>query len=433
MKKKVVIIGAGIAGISAAKELLETGRFEITVLERNNYIGGRCCSFTDKEQKEFDNGQHIMAGAYSTFFELVKWFKTENIFYYPKAINVPFLTKSNQKYIFNCEKLPGKLGQIAGLINIKTLSISEKIKLLNVLFADNKYKDNDISVLEFLTEKKQSENAILYLWEPITIATLNCDIKNASTYLFLNVIKRLISGNANESKLVFPTKPLSHIFADFEKKTKVILRNNVLNILAQNERFVVQSRGKADTYADYIISTVPPFALANITRNLASLTNFNNFNKSLDYSTIVSLYLKFDREIMQEVFFGAIETKIHWVFNLQKLQNLSETIIAVTISAAEELENMKQSEILEIVLEEMKSLLPDVSKAVLLDYKIFKNKKATNRITYKNSNLRPDNRTEIPNFFIAGDWTATELPPTIEAAALSGKLAAQEIIKQEDL
>lgn len=68
MKKKVVIIGAGIAGISAAKELLETGRFEITVLERNNYIGGRCCSFTDKEQKEFDNGQHIMAGAYSTFF-----------------------------------------------------------------------------------------------------------------------------------------------------------------------------------------------------------------------------------------------------------------------------------------------------------------------------------------------------------------------------
>jgi len=139
MKKKIVIIGAGIAGISAAKELLETGRFEITVLERNNYIGGRCCSFTDKEKNEFDNGQHIMAGAYlSAISQLTDLFIN---------ISVPSLTID-------------MLGAIMSVPAIEFAQVGDKVLLINESFIiDNKHiKSNmilipEVSSLDILLKK----------------------------------------------------------------------------------------------------------------------------------------------------------------------------------------------------------------------------------------------------------------------------------------
>ncbi len=435
--KKVVIIGAGIAGISAAKELLEQEKFEVTIIEAQKKIGGRCYSFIDKENNEFDNGQHIMAGAYSTFFELVKWLQAEEMFYYPKAINVPFVKKNGKTYSFNCEKLYGKLGQLVGLLNLKVLSNIEKFRLLYVLFAKNNYKDNDIPVLQFLQNHKQSINIITHFWEPIILATLNSPINIASTYLFLNVLQKLILGTSEESKLIFPTQPLGHIFTNFENKlyktpsSSLILQKKVSHISQKQNNFIVQLNDNSKISTDYIISAIAPYQLKSIKTTIPQLNEIKDINENFTYSTIISIYLKFDRNIMAEDFLGAIGTKIHWVFNVQKLQKLSKTTIALTISAAESILNLKQNNLLNIILEELKLLLPKSINAKLIDYRILKNNKATILITNKNNNLRPKNRTSLSNFFIAGDWTATELPATIESAAESGKLAASELLKNE--
>ncbi len=425
--KEVIIIGAGIAGISSAMFLIENG-FKVTVIESKQHIGGRCFSFYDKTiGLEIDNGQHIFAGLYTNFFQLIKWLGSSNLFKYNKSLKIEFINKNTENFIFNCNVLPGKIGTLFGLFNLKSLSIKDKINIRKVVFSKNNYYENDISILEFLQQKKQSKNCIKYFWEPIVLATLNTNIENSSTNLFLTVLDKFIFGKDKEKNLVFSTTNFNNIFSNFSKNleknnSKLILGKKVIELLAeQNKCYGIMLNDRHIIKADYIISTIPNNEIYKLIPSI-----INNY---FDYSTIISIYLLFDKIVMNKEFFCAIDTNIQWVFNKKIIDN-NKQLLAITISAAsKELENLSNNELIKIILEELNLLIPETKKAAICSYRILRDKKATILINNKNNKLRNSTKTNISNLFLAGTWTNTKLPATIEGAALSAKLAAEEIIK----
>jgi len=150
---------------------------------------------------------------------------------------------------------------------------------------------------------------------------------------------------------------------------------------------------------------------------------------SLESSPIVSINLWFDRQIIDREFVGLIGTRSQWIFNKDLIvkQGKQSNQIAVIISAARDFVDWTKEQLVEMALAELNSLLPESRSAMLLGSRIVKEREATLSHTRASDEIRPGPRTSIPNLVLAGDWTATGLPATIESAVMSGLVAARII------
>ena len=460
--KKIIIIGAGISGMTAAMHLINAG-FSVEIYESSNKIGGKCFSFNEKLTKKLnkiDNGQHLFATIYSEFFSLMKWLGNEELFSENKGINIDFIDViSNEKtfhYKLNCTKFDNFFGKILGLFQLKGLTFLEKIRFLKIFYFALFLPKNDISVLEFLKKNNQNEKIIKRIWEPIILATLNSPISEASTFLFLNVLKKIFLSNSLKNKgldktnfsklkssgLIFSKVPISNLFANFKEKFensggKIHLNSKINKIIVENNecKGICFSKNSEiiEKKADFVISSVSPNNFLKILENSNILTKkFNNLVnlKTFKNSAIISAYLWLKNPIFDLEFIASVNTKINWIFNINKIQDLQSEfqLISITISHANDLIDKNNSELIEIFSKELKQIFNKKSIEIL-QYRILKDRKATSLITYKNNGLRLKSKTEIKNFFLAGDWTKTELPATIESASLSGKLASNSIIE----
>lgn len=444
---KVIIIGAGVAGMSSAMHLIESG-YAVDIYEISNKVGGRCFSFIDKKFPDIilDNGQHVFAGAYKNFLELLDWLGTEKFLDYQKALNIKLQKKSGEIYSLDCSKLPGRLGLFSAIVKLSPLSFKEKFYLLSIIFSSINVlssEKKDESALNFLRKKKQSENTIIHLWEPMILATLNASIDKASKKLFLTVLRILLLGGKSNSKLVFSDLAFSQLFSNFssiltKNNSNVFLNSPIKKILLENESCLGVELYNGDLKtADFVISTLPPMALDKVINYSISTNNHKNkniricnYSENFNYSTIISIYLLFDKVVTKEKFLGSIGTNIQWITtkNMKIISsNSQKQLLSLTISAADEINKIKTADLLEIILVELAQILPETKKTAPIAYKIIRDKQATVLINSQNSLLRPNSFTNINNFFLAGDWTNTGLPATIESAALSGKIAAESI------
>jgi squalene-associated FAD-dependent desaturase len=440
---RAIVIGGGIAGISCAMEFAKKN-CEVILLESRNSLGGRFYSFQDKETgEEIDNGQHVLVGAYRNLLKVFKELDTDKYLSYQKALKVLFLDKDGKKSILDTSRFPGKLGLIYGFIRLSGFSLLSKISIINFL---NRIKSDRISavnqtVIELLTENKQQEKVIKRFWEPLVFATMNATLQNASAELFIAVIKGLLLNDIRDSSIIIPTVPFSKLINPFiewlEKNGgKCQLIHSVKEIIIQNNKAIgVRLNSEEEIFADAIISAVPHESLNNILNFEIIGSHFQEI-MNYSYSPIISIYLWFDKEIMVEDFVALLGTHIHWVFNRRRLvkseSQINETYhghIALTISAAIELINLSDSELIEICLSELRQVLPKARTANLKHHRIIKYKKATVLPTPEFTHNRPKSKTSIDNLYIAGDWTDTGLPATLEGAAVSGVMAAREVIQ----
>lgn len=425
--KEVTIIGAGIAGMTAAMHLIEAG-IKTTIIDNTNNIGGRCFSFYDKNiNLELDNGQHVCAGIYNNFFQLISWLNSQDKFDFNNNINIEFRDRNSKIYKLDCSTSSSKFGVFKGIINLKSLSPYDKFNILKIIKTKNIYYNNDISVLELLKQKNQSSNSIKYFWEPIVLATLNTTLENSSAFLFLVVLNKFIFGSSNERNLIFFNSSFKDVFKNFTKKiystnNKILLGHRVKKVLTQNNKcYGIELNNGKIINSDFVIASIPPEEIFLLTENNTIVKN--NFN----YSAIISIYLLFDGIIMDNKFFCGIDTTIQWVFN-KKIINNKQQLIAITISASNKLLNLSNKELIQLIINDINIILPNSKGINISYYRILRDKKATILINKNNNKLRNNTRTDIANFFLAGAWTNTELPVTIESAAKSGKLAAKEVL-----
>jgi hydroxysqualene dehydroxylase len=422
--KKVVVIGGGFAGLSAASFLSNSG-FKIELLEASPKLGGRAYSLIDKESGAIiDNGQHILMGCYSDTLSFLNLIGSGHNLNIQSHLSINFVRNNFEICPLSTNSSLYPFNLLHAVFNYSALSFYEKLIFIRFFAKIYLYTDKELqkmTVIEWLLKENQTLNLIKSFWEILAVAALNTDIQKASAKIFAAVLKQIFFRGNNASVIILPSLGLSETYCvnavkyinskggdiSFpEQVIKLNIQDNIIKEIITNKRTIVSF--------DYVISAVPLYALKKIVNdNFLSRLEF-------DYSSILTVHLFLKHNAYTETFYGLIDSPVQWVFN-------NGSHLTIVISNAVKIIDKSAEQIIEMVLLELKKYL-HLDQNEIITYTIIKEKRAAFIPSNDIVDKRPSASTPFKNLFLAGDWTNTGLPSTIESAVRSGRLVADNII-----
>ncbi len=435
---RVIIIGGGFAGLRAGVALSERG-VEVLILERRGFLGGRAYSFRDPVTGDtVDNGQHLFMGCYRQTIAFLEKIGCLDRVKFQQNPRVDFLDRENGFISFECPSLPAPLHAVAGLLKMKGITPGDKLRAFKVgraIQGNGKSNSKPVTVSAWLDQLNQSQRIKERFWYPMTIATLNESPEIASAEMMKVVLKEAFGRDRKSTSIGLARVGLSDLYTT-GASAFIEARNGEVRTNAQVNRFVIEGDKVAavelkdgeTVTADYFISAVTHSAFLQMIPDELRENEFRALT-SLSSSPIVSINLWFDRQIIDREFVGLIGTRSQWIFNKDLIVKPAGQAnqIAVIISAARDFVDWTKDRMVEMALKELNELLPASRSAKLIHCRIVKEREATLSHTLESDYTRPGARTPLSNLILAGDWTATGLPATIESAVISGETAAQII------
>lgn len=437
MSKRVVIIGGGFSGLAAGVSLADRGA-EVLLLERRNHLGGRAYSFIDsKTGSTVDNGQHLFMGCYHHTIAFLQKIGCLDRLKFQDRPRVDFLDREEGFFKFECPPLPAPLHAVAGLLKMKGLTLGDKLRALNVgrAIRGNGLPES-LTVDQWLDKLHQSERIRKRFWYPMVIATLNEDPGSASAKMLKRVLEEAFGRGRGNTNIGIARVGLSDLYTGSAREF-IESRGGQVRTGVEVSRLVIERgsviaaeiKNGAPIEADCFISSVPPNAFLQMLDE-PTAKHFQPI-RNLETSPIVSINLWFDRPVIDREFTGLIGTRCQWVFNkdliLSPLKNTNQ--IAVIISAARDFVDWTKDALVEMAVSELHEMLPASREAKLIQSAIVKEREATMAHSVESDSLRPAPQTYLKNLVLAGDWTDTGLPATIESAVLSGNIAAKEVFE----
>lgn len=433
---KVCVIGGGIAGLSSAVFLADKG-IDVTLFEAAPKLGGRAYSFFDKTLNEYiDNGQHILATWYNHTFELLKIIGSGENVKVQEQLRTIFADRYGNNYEFKCPDLIPPLHLIWGIFNYKAISLGDKFGIVTLIRAikNKRYSEEKLKAInsaELFQLTKQGRNLIDCFWKPFINAVFNAEPEETNAWYFAEMIKLGFLSKGN-SKLVLPLKGLNELYVnksvEFLEKKNACIKTGVRVIELRRNNSSIESLLTEDNNElkfDYYISAVPFFDFRNLIGDELYSKEYNNL-ENLKSSPIVNVHLKYnsenDRNIFKDDFIGILNSTIQWVFRVNSSQ------ICIVISSAKKAAEMGKDELIKLCIDELKQCLPEFKDVTFTYSKVIKEMRATFLPDKNSLQSRPGNRTRFTNFFIAGDWTDTGCPATIESAVMSAKNCVKEIL-----
>ena len=439
--KRVAIIGGGFAGLAAGVELASRG-FRVNVLEARPRLGGRAYSFTDEASGEVvDNGQHAMMGCYThTLAFLERIGATPKLVRQP-ALRVEFVDPQRGAGAIAASSMPSPLHLLTGILGYRLLNRAERVCALLGgvrLMVMRRRRDPRLSestVQELLIALGQSANARRSFWYPVAVATLNECATRAAAAPFAEVLARAFFRSRTDSQFVLPKVGLSDLYTEDARAFiearggSVSVKSAIVRLSLIDGRIgALELRDGTRVEADACISAVPPRALAALLPAPLRASPGLRALEQFDTSPIVSTHLWFDRQVLASDFVGLLGTTTQWAFNRSKLtangHGAGPQCVSAVISAGRDVVEWDTGRVADKVVGDLRSLVPAARAAQLLRSVVVKEKHATISPTPAAERLRPPPRTPVNNFFLAGDWVQTGLPPTIESAVVSGHRAA---------
>lgn len=436
-----VIVGGGLAGLSAAVELASTGA-NIALFEQTPRLGGRCYSFRDETTGDIvDNGQHILIGAYHNTLAYLERIGSVRHLDRQRRLSIPFFHPELGFVSFQTQKFPQPFDLLAAILTFKPLSFMERIGLIKLRRAINDVSESEarrlasVTVEHWLDEHHQSRAAKKHLWYPLAVSVLNELPDRACAALFVGVLRSVFLGSSSDAALIIPTIGQTELYVEgaeaFLRKYNVSVRTKteVSGFEIEGMRAVgLRLSDGTVVKSDAVISAVPYHCITRLLPpNIAAMAPFVHCD-TLDTSPIVSVHLWFDKEFMDITFVGLTDRRTQWVFNRRRIfreTEKSDSYLTAVISGAHELVDTSKDELIRIVLADLADVFPESVKVRLVSSLVIKEKRATFAPTPKAEELRPSTRTPIDRLYLAGDWTDTGLPATIEGAVLSGVRAAE--------
>ncbi len=435
----VLIIGGGLAGLAAGVQLSSSGH-SILLIEQKPRLGGRTYSFIHPETgDEVDNGQHLMMGCYHSTLKYLQMIGRSGLVEVQQNLSIAFRKENTAPTFLKTSMLPAPLNVLTGMLAFSALTFSERLSLLRVgIQLILKDPDTDehlqsITVAQWLDELKQPEANKKVLWDVIAVGALNDSTEKISASLFVKVLKSAFFGSRLNSSMVIPKKGLSPVLIDgaeeFIKKNngEVILNISIQTIDRKNGKIeqVILETGEV-IKPKAVISAVPYFDLPRLFPvpeevGLRSLQSFVS-------SPILTVHLWFDAHFMQEQFAALLDSPFHWVFNKSVIYGRADKglmYLALVVSGAHDLVEKEKEELSALAQNELKRFYPAAAASRVIHALIIKEKRATFSPSVGIEQFRPGPSTSLGNLFLAGDWTDTKLPATIEGAVQSGFDAAK--------
>jgi zeta-carotene desaturase len=442
MPYEVIIIGGGFAGLAAGVALAEAGK-RVCLLEQKPYLGGRARSFRDPTTGSIvDNGQHLFMGCYHSTIQFLKTIGTLDRLHFQPRLDIPFLDRDGRLTRLDCPDLPSPWHLLLGVLRAGSFSFKQKLEVLRLgkdLRSDGEKSAPHASesVTAWLSRRGQSEGLQHNFWDLLCIAAMNEDPRIASAQLFERVLRLALFSSPADSRLGIARVGLSECYtaaatAFIEARGgQVQTGRNVkqLTIADHTCRGVDLGAGEIIECVS-VISAVPWQQLATILpSDLLRGEPFFAGVLALRPAPIISINLWFDAPITDLEFVGLRGTNVQWLFDKSRILGAKDHCIALVLSGAHEHVSRSKEELLAISLRELGEVLPAVRNAKLVHSLVIKERFATFSPSPEAEPLRPHARTPIQNLFLAGDWTATGLPATIEGAVQSGYTAAREVLQ----
>jgi squalene-associated FAD-dependent desaturase len=442
---KVVVVGGGFAGLAAAIRLQER-RHEVLLLERRGVLGGRATSFRDAVTgDDVDNGTHLMVGAYKETLDLITRAGARDLLHVQDNLRIDYVDERGFTSL-RCPPVSAPLHLLFGLLGLR-VPWSVKLQAARLALAVRFGAAPVGTLAEYFERTGQGQAARALLWDGLSIAILNETPERAAAALFYNVYRQAFLRSRRDSCLVFLRRGFGELQrrlgAYFEARGGVIHRRAIVeSVEAQGDRATgVRYVQRAETrdeirtgvrsvpgasVADAVVLAVPwTVAPRLVPPAWAERAPFAGLAK-LGSSPIVSVELWLDRVAVDRVMVGLRDSEVEWVFDKGRLHGRlgAPQHLGFIVSAAYRTAPRPNAEIVALAEAALRRFFPAMKGAAVVRSLVLREADATFSCDPASEALRPGPVTPYKGLFLAGDWTDTGLPATIEGAVRSGLRAA---------
>jgi squalene-associated FAD-dependent desaturase len=440
MSLKVAVIGGGLAGITAAIALAETGA-DVTLLEARPRLGGATCSFS-RDGLTVDTGQHIFLGCCSAYRGLLDRLGMTGHTTLQDRFDVTVLAPGGRKARLRRTALPGPLHMLPALGRYPFLSRTERASVarpaLAMRFVDPADPAADTQRFgDWLARHGQSERTRRALWDLFSVSALNIAGDDASLALAAVVVKTGLLGKNNAADIGVPTLPLGELHGDAGATLlaklggHVALSTKVSAIEPDSDGGFRIALAQGDPVtAGAVVLAVPHEKAAPLIPAGALPEQTVAGWAGLGASPIVNVHVIYDRPVMDLPFVAAIDSPVQWVFDRTKISGMDrqgQQYLAISLSAADQFADTPVAELQEQFLPALAELFPAARDTRVTEFFVTRERRATFRQTPGSGALRPKTATARPGLVLAGAWTDTGWPDTMEGAVRSGLAAAAEL------
>jgi squalene-associated FAD-dependent desaturase len=437
----VLVIGGGLAGIAAALDCADAGA-RVTLVEVRRRLGGAAYSF-ERDGLSIDNGQHVFLRCCAAYRRLLHRLGSEQGVVVQERLRIPVLSPGNEPFVLRRSGLPTPLHLAGSLLRYPHLTLAARASAARAALALGRL-DLDDPALErqtlgqWLEAHGQDAGAVAALWDLIALPTLNLPAAQASLALGAFVFQTGLLASASAGDIGFHERPLSETIADPALRAlrsagvDVSLGWRAEAIERAKSGFRVRGTGATtddadagDRAASAVIVALPHARAAGLLEALH--TERAGTLRRLEGSPIVNVHVVYDRPVCEHRFAAGVGTPVQYLFDRSAAGGVSAgcQYLAVSLSGAEEEMRMSVDELRERYLTALSALLPRARDARVESFFVTREHAATFRAVPGIARLRPDARTSTPGLALAGAWTNTGWPATLEGAVKSGHTAAR--------
>ena len=450
--RRVAVIGGGLAGITAAVALRDAG-VDVTLLESRPWLGGSASSFA-RGPMMIDTGQHVFLRCCAAYQDLLARLGVTGSVAIQDRFDVTVLSPA-AKARLRRTSLPSPLHLAGALARYPLLTLAERARVGRAALAfqrcDPAAPELDSARLgDWLAARGQGERARRRLWDLFIVSALNIAGDDASVSLAATVIKTALLGRKDAADIGMATVPLSHLHGTAPAELLARLGARVrfgaraasieprqgggFEVLLTPGRASAPAADPAEAHgspvvADAVVLAVPPGQAARLGAT-AGITQASGWD-GLGYAPIVNVHVVYDRQVTDLPFAAGVDSPVQWVFDKTGPAGLEAgQYLAVSLSAADSYVDVPAAELRAQFLPALEQLFPAAAGAAVTDFFVTRERRATFRQAPGCGALRPGAGTSVPGLVLAGAWTDTGWPDTMEGAVRSGHNAAQELIRE---
>ncbi len=429
---RVVVIGGGLAGLAAGLACADAGA-RVTVLERRPRLGGATWSFS-RNGAWFDNGQHVFLRCCTSYRAFLERLGVADRVVLQPRLSVPVVSPSGRVAWLRRGHGPAPVHLARSLARFCHLSRGDRVRVARAAWALRRLDLDDpaldsLTFGEWLARQHQSDDAVASFWDLVALPTLNVEAAEASLSLAAMVFKTGLLTRADAADLGWSRVPLGQLHGDaaaraLERAGASVLTATAVGGIEVVDGVVTGVRAESAHFdADAVILAVGHDAAADLLPRDA-VADPERLHE-LGTSPIVNVHLVFDRKVINHPVAAAVDSPVQWVFDRTDSSGIdSGQCIAISLSAADEDLARPSPELVQRYSAELARLFPAVRSARLVDSIVTRERAATFRGRPGTRCLRPGPQTAVGGLYLAGAWTDTGWPATMEGAVRSGHAAA---------
>jgi squalene-associated FAD-dependent desaturase len=443
----VIVIGGGVAGLAAGTCLADRGA-RVIVMEARPHLGGRASSYVDPATGEtVDNGQHVLMGCYRETFAFLRRIGAMSRVRVQPSLAVPSIDTAGGHSVLSCPPLPAPWHLLGGVIEWDALGWLDRLSVLRlggpVRTEQRRLRgatrlmacSPEETVENWLVRNGQTARLREMLWDPLALAALNQPPREAAAPTFVRVLAEMFGPDPQAASIAFPAVPLDAMYAapardHIEAHGGQAMTNALARVIVESGRAVgARARGGREVRAAAVVSAVPWFAVRSLFDDVPpALRQMVSDAGRMASCPIVTVNLWFDCRVLATPFVGLPGRTMQWAFDRGAITDSSLSHVSLVSSGAAAVAGLTHDAAVNLALRELRDALPRARSAVVKRASVVRERRATFSLAPGQPG-RPPADTGLAGFSLAGDWTDTGLPGTIESAAMSGHRAAEAVVR----